>query len=295
MARSLNQEEPLAWRFAGQRVIVLGALAAFLWTVMLGSRTGLVHVGYASPHVAPSAAFSDYVWTTAVIALAFAVVAFICVLWLVTTGPKHGVATAKGNLAGTLGFVVVAGVLALGIYLLTINRRQYPLTPDLPPAPQTDVPTAAQRSGGSAFHTAVFRWEEAVIFAVILVLTVAAYLVWRRRKSAVLRPIRAPRRAAAEIRRGLDRGIDDLRLEPDLRRAIIAAYARMELVLAAHSTPREHWETSVEYLERVLLALHASQASIARLAELFQWAKFSNHDPEPSMRDEAIAALEAVR
>ena len=32
-----------------------------------------------------------------------------------------------------------------------------------------------------------------------------------------------------------------------------------------------------------------------RLTVLFEWAKFSQHEPKPEMRDEAIAALLAVR
>ena len=32
-----------------------------------------------------------------------------------------------------------------------------------------------------------------------------------------------------------------------------------------------------------------------RLTDLFEWAKFSQHEPEPAMRDEAIDALVAVR
>jgi len=35
--------------------------------------------------------------------------------------------------------------------------------------------------------------------------------------------------------------------------------------------------------------------SAAQLTSLFEWAKFSQHDPQPEMRDAAIAALVAVR
>ena len=36
----------------------------------------------------------------------------------------------------------------------------------------------------------------------------------------------------------VDESLDDLRAEPDPRRAVIAAYARLERVLAAHGLPR---------------------------------------------------------
>ena len=45
----------------------------------------------------------------------------------------------------------------------------------------------------------------------------------------------------------LDETLDDLRAEADPRRAIIAAYARLERVLAANGVPRTA-ETSDEYL-----------------------------------------------
>jgi hypothetical protein len=34
---------------------------------------------------------------------------------------------------------------------------------------------------------------------------------------------------------------------------------------------------------------------VARLTELFEWARFSQHEPEPPMRDEAVDALVAIR
>jgi hypothetical protein len=34
---------------------------------------------------------------------------------------------------------------------------------------------------------------------------------------------------------------------------------------------------------------------VHRLTDLFEWARFSHHEPEPWMRDEAVEALIAVR
>ncbi len=93
----------------------------------------------------------------------------------------------------------------------------------------------------------------------------------------------------------LDESLDDLRNEPDLRKAIVAAYARMERALAFAGLPRNPSEAPFEYVERALVTLDASSASARRLTDLFEWAKFSQHEPSAGMRDEAIAALEAVR
>ena len=93
----------------------------------------------------------------------------------------------------------------------------------------------------------------------------------------------------------LDESLDDLRNDPDLRRAIVAAYARMEAALARAGLPRRPAEAPFEYLERALGTLDTSAESVRRLTALFEWAKFSHHEPDPAMRDEAVDALVAVR
>ena len=110
---------------------------------------------------------------------------------------------------------------------------------------------------------------------------------------------RAARLAARAARRpcrlALDESLDDLRNDPDLRRAIVAAYARMERALGRAGLPRHPAEAPFEYVERALASLDTSAESVRRLTALFEWAKFSQHEPEPEMRDEAIDALVAVR
>ena len=93
----------------------------------------------------------------------------------------------------------------------------------------------------------------------------------------------------------LDESLDDLRNDPGLRRAIVAAYARMEAALAHAGLPRRPAEAPFEYLDRALTALDTNAESVRRLTALFEWAKFSHHEPDPAMRDEAVDALVAVR
>ena len=59
--------------------------------------------------------------------------------------------------------------------------------------------------------------------------------------------------------------------------------------------PRHVAEAPLEYLERVLLSLDTSADAVRSLTDLFEWARFSHHEPEPSMRDDAVDALIAVR
>jgi Domain of unknown function (DUF4129) len=89
--------------------------------------------------------------------------------------------------------------------------------------------------------------------------------------------------------------IDDLRREADPRRAVIAAYARMERVLAQHGQPRHPSEAPFEYLARILLRLRVRAAAVRDLTELFERAKFSSHEIDQPMKERAISALVSVR
>jgi len=127
----------------------------------------------------------------------------------------------------------------------------------------------------------------------LMAAVVAVYVV--RRKQLGQSPRRPLGMAPDTIAAALDESLDDLRSDPDVRRAIVAAYARMERALAAVGMPRDPAEAPLEYLERVLLSLDASAGAVRSLTDLFEWARFSHHEPEPSMRDEAVDALVAVR
>ena len=136
------------------------------------------------------------------------------------------------------------------------------------------------------------RWDEIAVF-VALIAGTGIVLYANRRTRRTPRPWRFGRNE--DVAQALDESIDDLRSDPDLRRAIIAAYARMEHALARAGIARHPSEAPFEYMERALRSLDTSADGAQRLTGLFEWAKFSHHEPEPAMRDEAIAALVAVR
>ncbi len=93
----------------------------------------------------------------------------------------------------------------------------------------------------------------------------------------------------------LDDTLDDLHAQKDPRKAIVAAYARMERLFASSGVPRRPSEAPLEYLARALGELRASGAALGRLTGLFEWAKFSKHEVDETMRQEAIVALTEVR
>jgi hypothetical protein len=109
---------------------------------------------------------------------------------------------------------------------------------------------------------------------------------------------RRPRAAASlsdRVAEALGAPLDDLRSEPDVRRAVIAAFARLERALEAAGAPRGIGEAPLEYVDRVLGELAVPPAPTAALAALFEQAKFSLHPLDEDDRSAAIDALEAVR
>jgi hypothetical protein len=153
-------------------------------------------------------------------------------------------------------------------------------------------PTAGDL-GASRRYEPEFSWGPVVlVVALVLVAVVALYLSHRARRR-MLDPLSASLLPAlADV---LDETLDDLRAEQDPRRAVIAAYARMERALGAYGLPRHPSEAPDEYLQRIFADLEVSRLATSRLTALFSWAKFSGHDVAPEMKQEAIEALEAVR
>jgi Domain of unknown function (DUF4129) len=125
-----------------------------------------------------------------------------------------------------------------------------------------------------------------------LLLIGGVWLVVRRRP---LEPLPAGESVADALSDVAAASIDDLRREGDPRRAVIAAYANMERVLAQHGLPRLRAEAPFEYLGRILRQLEVSESSVHRLTELFEYAKFSTHEIDADMKEQAIDAFAALR
>ena len=141
-------------------------------------------------------------------------------------------------------------------------------------------------------YTPEFAWLPVIVVVGLATTAVVAFVVAQRRSDRAQRGDEALAEQLAEI---LNDTLDDLRAEADPRRAVIAAYARLERVLAAHGTPRHAAETPEEYLARVLHDLETDAHAIRRLTDLFSRAKFSQHAVDVGMKEEAIEALGHVR
>jgi hypothetical protein len=237
--------------------------------------------------------FWDYVFTTVVILF---VPLFIAGLFAAAFIRRQG--AKKRSYWQSMLRMFVFYFLILGLELLVVRHLHLPRHLHLhqPGETVTDLlkpgQDQAQHHHNAGSRSPQFRWDElAIILGLLLAVAAGVFIaVMRSRREPRTRPETAEALAAA-----LDESLDDLRTDPDLRRAIIAAYARMETALAAAGMPRHPAEAPLEYVERALLSLDTSAGAVRRLTELFEWARFSQHDPEPSMRDDAVDALIAVR
>jgi hypothetical protein len=99
----------------------------------------------------------------------------------------------------------------------------------------------------------------------------------------------------ADMVSAIETTIDDLRSERDARRAVIAAYALMEQTLARHGLARDRSEAPLEYLSQILRGLRVRESAVRTLTHLFEYAKFSRHEIDAAMKEDAIDALLAIR
>ena len=137
------------------------------------------------------------------------------------------------------------------------------------------------------------EWLTVVIVAAVLTLVAGVVLrALLRRRDHRGTPLQ---QLARRLQEALEEGLEELEAEPDPRRAVIAAYARMELSLARVGLPRRSPETALEYLQRLLDMVRLDNPAAARLTDLFQLAKFSDHPIDQAMKRQAIEALAAVR
>jgi len=273
-------------------LVPLGAaVTALLVLVAIAGRGRPLGGGHAGP--GPTEGFFDYVFTSAVIVC---VLVAAVVVWSLLTTPvvQTGRSRGRRRLLATLLFVAAAAAIAWAISTSGFEKRLREAEQRAQTnATQTRAPGGTLRQAPGS-RGARLRWDEiAIVLGLLGGLGLAAAVSRARRRTRDRRPWRRASQRAVSL--ALDESLDDLRTEPDLRRAIIAAYARMERALAAAGLPRRPAEAPLEYVARALEELEASGPAARRLTDLFEWAKFSQHEPEPGMRDEAIEALVAVR
>ena len=190
-------------------------------------------------------------------------------------------------------------ILLVGIASL-MAQRLAGRDPIVPPAAPEQVfgggePGQAATTPDAVPYQPEFAWAPVVVTVALIVLALGAWWYAGRARKRARGELVRENLLATEVAAAIDESLDDLRAEPDPRRAVIAAYARLERVLAAHRLPRRPSEAPLEYLRRMLDDLAVRPEAVRRLTNLFERAKFSQHAVGMEMKEEAISGLETVR
>jgi hypothetical protein len=269
----------------------LGVLVALI-VVAIASR-GSIPAGEGGAR-APKQALIDIVFTLYLLTIASSAVLAIYLLVLRRQLEARGEVQRRSKLERLLVLLVFLGIASLGV------RRLSGLNPINPPNvvegadPGGSFPGATSSNSDAA--QAGFSWGAAGVTTALILLALGAWWYAGRARKRARGELRGPEdRLATELAAAMDESLWDLRAEPDPRRAVIAAYARLERVLAAHRLPRRPAEAPLEYLARMLNDLSVSPEAARRLTDLFERAKFSQHAVRTEMKEEAIEALETVR
>ena len=275
-------------RFA--RIVIVGAGLVFLLAVVAtATQAGFGHSG---GHGTVSRTLVSYGVTTflVLIVLLLPVAIYFRVMELKESPPE-----SPNSLRRVLRGLASIVVLMVFVYVV------HAVWPHLHPRhalPHITKPPANGKGSLKDGHAAnpagpTFEWP-VVVAALVFLLVVFGIAVHRIRTQPPL-PELVTLGLEEDMAATIGDAIDDLENEPDARRAVIAAYARMETVLGRHGLQRRPSETPIEYLRRVLNGLTAHGDAVSRLTALFERAKFSTHAIGDDAKQQAIGSLREIR
>jgi hypothetical protein len=272
-----------------RRAAIAALVVPALVLVAIAARSYQPFGGEPGGERAASTAFLDSMFT---IVLVLGALLLLIMLWLrmrlIPRSKRRGQGTTYSSLLAFLlimGFTIVAG-------RALVEYKPPPSNADdvesaFPQQVQPGEPISEEELGRSPRVI----WPLAIGIGGLVAAAIAIAVIADRRRR---RPHALTPEQLRELREALDDAIEDLRRDPDPRRAVVAAYARMEQALTVYGLPRKPAEAPYEYLRRVGRELEAEEP-VAALTELFEVAKFSEHSVDESMRGRAIDALTAVR
>ena len=278
-------------RARGTLLTALGVLAALV-VVALTARGG---VSAGEPGARrPTDALLDTLISLLLVSMAVVTVAVAAIfvfnrdVFRSTVEPLRRRRSSRRTILAVLLFVV-----ALSLFVRFAADRQAELElPQLTTPPEGAAPAGEAEAEGT--YEPEFAWLPVLIVVALASAGVAAGWWSARARRRARGEERDPSLAEA-LDDVLAETLDDLRAEADPRRAVIAAYARLERVLGAYGVPRRPAEAPVEFLERMLAEAEVGAVAAGRLTLLFERARFSQHDVDPEMKEDAIDALETVR
>jgi len=228
--------------------------------------------------------------------------------------------------AGTTAVVAVLGATALLLVLVTwaasigpgrvvSGGHIEPVHATTPTAGVTTQPAGNPLQDYWKHHRDPPGWQYALAFALEL-LTVCVILFLLVRLLAALQQMwlgrrRSRRRTAVEkevefevlgsaqqvteaIAADADEQRTELEVGGDPRNAIVACWHRFELQAQRAGVERRRWQTTSEFVLGLLDLVGADHGAVARLADLYREARFSDHPMTDAHRAEALAALDEI-
>jgi hypothetical protein len=204
------------------------------------------------------------------------------------------VASGRYRRTGVWTYLVLMGAFTVAVYFRLTDFRLDPQSENEVVDAGDSTPRARPGGdpSGERTYDPEFAWIPVLVVLALAALAIGAYVVASRRRRTLAG---AEERAAELVADTIEDTLDDLRAEPDPRRAVIAAYARLERALASSGLPRRAAETAEEYVARILGRLEVDPAPVRTLTDNFEAAKFSQHQVDETMRAESIAALARIR
>jgi hypothetical protein len=272
-------------------LVALGLLV-LLAIVAFSSRSGFS----AHAHAKPTGDYVSYAFTVFLILFVLAIPVAVYAFFLQAREKEVRQKSYKARLISNVRMLVVFGIV---FYAVLYAKQHHKHFFDLSGLNGKRGSSGALHHTTPAQHAAyepTFQWTVLWIVLGLAAIGGAIFVYrWRTRGRRLPAVAELQPTIAEDFAASIGDAISDLEAEPDARRAVIAAYARMEGVLTRNGLRRRASETSVEYLERILLGLTARADAVTRLTALFEEAKFSRHEIDATMKQDAIAALREIR
>jgi hypothetical protein len=279
-------------RLVPREALLVLAVLALVVIVAIAAAAGAPGGGEGAPRGSAPSFLVEYAATIAVVMLPIGALLIVWALVMRRIEQARGGVTRRRSVLRTViltALVVTAAVIASNEIRERFENRG--VTPGVPSTASSGEPGGISRRDRE--ERAQFQWPAVIVIGSLAFafVAVAAGFAIRRR----LRRPEEPAALAAALSDVFDETLDDLRQEPDPRKAVIRTYDRMERTLAARGLPRHAFEAPLEYLSRVLAVLGVGTHSGRRLTRLFERARFSSHEIDPGMKEDAIEALVGLR
>jgi beta-lactamase regulating signal transducer with metallopeptidase domain len=275
------------------RALLLATAAVALVALVAVAAGGYRLGGSNSTHASPYAV--DVILTVVIALYLVAAVAVVVVMfWSGLELRRMPRQRTKGQRTLRSAGFLVATIVVLAIIANRYHffARAHPLNQETPAAKANGNGKHAKGSDAKAKQQPQLRLAPFLAVLGAGGIAFAAFVIAERRRRRRLPKDWAVTEVLSDV---LEETLDDLRAEPDPRRAVIAAYARMERSLAAHGIPRRRFEAPHEYLSRVLSEVSGGRLAATRLTSLFERARFSPHEVDENMKASAIEAIESLQ